>query len=215
MKYNPSKYAINAKGRPGINYPPGAVPGSGISANTKIRSTIDYPVENVSWEEAQEYCRNLTKIKAPTGYHYRLPTESEWEYACRGGIQAARNVNPFANRDYLTLPDANFRHDDDMQTGQDFGPRKVGYYPALFRLHDMHGNVAEWCEDIYQPERQANNQLVGFQEATKYRVIKGGSFASPLSHCRVAFRSREAQDSRNPLTGFRVVLVPIDPEQKD
>ena len=215
MKYNPSKYATHAKGRPGINYPPGAVPGSGMLANKQISDTSDYPVENVSWEEAREYCRELTKTKAPIGYYYRLPTESEWEYACRGGIEAARNSNPFANKDFLVPVDGNFRHDDDMPTGLNVAPRKVGSYPALFRLHDMHGNVAEWCDDIYQPERQTNNQLAGFQQATKYRVIKGGSFASPLAHCRVAFRHRELQDRRNPLTGFRVVLVPLDSEEID
>ena len=146
---------------------------------------------------------------------YSLPSESEWEYACRGGIEAARNSNPFANKDFLVPVDGNFRHDDDMPTGLDVGPRKVGSYPALFRLHDMHGNVAEWCDDIYQPERQTNNQLADFQQATKYRVIKGGSFASPLAHCRVASRYRELQDRRNPLTGFRVVLVPLDSEEID
>lgn len=207
MGYNPSKFGKASVGRPGVIYPPEALPGSGIGAATGIMETTNYPVENVSWEEAKEYCRKLTIKKAPKGFRYRLPTEKEWEYACRGGADANRN-ELFGKGSTLPELQANFAGEAKLNSGSRIGPKPVGSYASSFRLYDMHGNVAEWCEDSYQPVRLGNLSQNRFLYHLETKIIKGGNFASPAAHCRVAFRARENKDSRNPLTGFRVVLVP-------
>src|SRR5262249_11144338 len=116
-------------------------------------NTEDFPVEQVSWEDAVEFCKKLTEqdTKKPAGWVYRLPREAEWEYASRGGVPSYQ-VFPFGHS--LSSDRANF-DGNSPYGGADRGsylerPCKVGSYEKNgYGLYDMHGNVWEWCSDWY------------------------------------------------------------------
>ncbi len=170
-----------------------------------------FPVEQVSWDEAGEFCRRLSALAAEKelGHRYRLPTEAEWEYACRSGKDTA-----FFFGDSLSSELANF--DGNHPYGRaGRGPHlerssKVGAYPAnAFGLYDMHGNVWEWCNDWYvddyyaaAPERDPRGPAHGTQH-----VLRGGSWNNSGHLCRSARRNKYAPDFRGDTIGFRVVLV--------
>ena len=159
------------------------------------------PVESLSWEEAVGFCVKLTgrerKVgRLPAGYVYRLPTEAEWEYACGAGQQAK--------------PDADLsRHGWCASSRLDRRPCEVGQkLPNLWGLHDMHGNVAEWCWDRYgtyaaEPQIDPTGAAEGDQ-----RVARGGSHASPTEECLAASRRAADAGHRGPDVGFRVALAP-------
>ena len=164
------------------------------------------PVEQVNWFQAQEFCRRLA---AMTGKSVRLPTEAEWERACRGGSSAAFN-NGGSN---LCSCEANIkgsgycsvggRHPNHPQESRRETSR-VGQFrlPNRLGLHDMHGNVWEWCDDPYPPERRQA------QGEPTYRILRGGSYDEPSNEVRSARRhwDRPAAKKRN--IGFRVVVGP-------
>jgi formylglycine-generating enzyme required for sulfatase activity len=170
----------------------------------------DLPVENVTWEEAREFCVRLSALPAEraAGRVYRLPWEAEWEYACRGGAPAR---TAFAFGDSLGPDQANcdgrFPHG-----GAAPGPflgrtAPVGSYkPNGFGLYDMHGNVREWCADWYGATARPDEA----REAGQFRVLRGGSWADGASGCRSAARARAAPGQRNAFIGFRV-LMPAPP----
>jgi formylglycine-generating enzyme required for sulfatase activity len=127
-----------------------------------------YPVNQISWYDASEYVNWLI---TKTGQKYRLPSESEWEYSCRAG-----SATKFAFGDYITKKQASFGRGS-------AGPAKVGsFQPNAWGLYDMHGNVAEWCEDAYhdhddissgKPPRDGSVWEGGCPER---RIIRGGNF---------------------------------------
>jgi formylglycine-generating enzyme required for sulfatase activity len=165
--------------------------------------TRRFPVENVSWNDAVEFCRRLSVLPAEkqSGRTYRLPTEAEWEYSCRGGA-SSRTLYPFGNS--ITDKHANYNNRRKRTSS-------VGAYPPNgFGLHDMIGNVWEWCADWYDeayyakspardPEGPASGQL---------RVLRGGSWYNDASYCRAAYRDCHGPGYRNDGYGFRVVLLP-------
>ena len=174
--------------------------------NPSHTQTENYPVETVSWYAALEYCNALSKkhrLKSAyviggdevtwnvTANGYRLPTEAEWEYACRAGTTAGYNTG-----DTITFADARF------QAGE---PAAVGIFaPNAWGLYDMHGNVYEWCWDWYgdySGEPQTNPRG---PESGARRVIRGGSAASDAEHLRSAERGRVEPSVRNVNLGFRV-----------
>jgi uncharacterized protein (TIGR02996 family) len=166
----------------------------------KVRgmNTDDFPVECVSWEDVTTFLKKLSALKREReeGREYRLPTEAEWEYACRGG---ACSSAPFHHGDSLSSTQANFAGYDPYG-GADKGPYlertcKVGSFrPNAFGLHDMHGNVCELCSDWYDAE----NLLW---------VIRSGSWRSNGRGCRSAHRRGSWANSRRTDVGFRVALV--------
>jgi formylglycine-generating enzyme required for sulfatase activity len=157
----------------------------------------DHPVENVTWHEAKRFCEVLSQRE---GRKYRLPTEAEWEYACRAGSRTpywfgsdARDLGPFAW----------FAENSDKRT------RPVGTRQAnVWGLHDMYGNVGEWCSDYY--DRAYYKSKIGQDpqgpDRGEYRVWRGGSWDSYSGKCRSATRDRSRPDTRSPEIGFRVVL---------
>jgi formylglycine-generating enzyme required for sulfatase activity len=168
----------------------------------------DHPVENVSWEEAVAFCRQLSAWpeEKQAGRVYRLPTEAEWEHACRGGTTLA-----FGCGGSLSALQANFDGNYPYQ-GQK-GPAlsrttRVGSYPANnFGLCDMHGNVWEWCADWYDeryylmsPKRDPQGPASG-----QVRVLRGGSWRNQAVTCRAAYRNGLAPTKHDSCTGFRVV----------
>ena len=152
----------------------------------------NHPVVNISWHEAAAFCEWLSKTD---GHAYRLPTEAEWEYACRAGTDTAYSWgNEF---------DA-----DKAQAGADTDTVSVGRFPPnAWGLHDMHGNVWEWCADRYLDvyyEQSPATDPAGPAEGDA-RVLRGGSAVLNESLSRSAYRYRATPDTRNPLFGFRVL----------
>ena len=165
----------------------------------RASKTDEEPVTMVTWQQAVAFCEWLSKKE---GRPYRLPTEAEWEYACRAGTTTA-----FHTGDKLTEKQANITAIDRNRT-QLVG----GYAPNAWGLHDMHGNVEEWCHDWYGPYVvAAQTDPVG--RADGYvRVTRGGSYEAWDGHlksaryARSANRSGRLPEDANRCTGFRVVL---------
>lgn len=167
-----------------------------MGTNPSFFEVPTQPVEKVAWDDAVEFCRRLGQEEKT---EYRLPTEAEWEYACR-----AKTTTPFTFGDTLLAKEARF-------LGSGKGPCAVGSYPAnAFGLYDMHGNVFEWCQDWYGADYYASspaNDPTGPASGQK-RVARGGAWAFPVGVCRSAKRLPRSPQDRNPATGFRVVLIP-------
>jgi formylglycine-generating enzyme required for sulfatase activity len=213
MGYNPSAFSADGTGKPGVSY--GRKP---AERKKKVQgmSTDDFPVENVSWDEAVEFCKKLSALPAEkrAGRKYRLPTEAEWEYACRGSASAYR---PFHFGNSLSSKQANF-DGENPYGGASEGNRlgrtcKVGSYEKNgFGLYDMHGNVCEWCSDWYaedyyskSPRRDPQGPAAGTA-----RVVRGGDWGSTGAGCRSASRPWFWPDSRGYILGFRAALVPSE-----
>jgi formylglycine-generating enzyme required for sulfatase activity len=161
------------------------------------------PVEEVSWADAVEFCRKLSAMPAEktAGHVYRLPTEAEWEYACRSGTTTAYGFGDDASRlgDYGW-----FEGNWDSKTPP-VGEKK----PNGWGLYDMHGNVFEWCQDWYgvYPSGSATDPTGA--TSGSLRVYRGGSWASLARSCRSAIRSRFSPGYRNNDLGFRVLRSSI------
>jgi len=168
-------------------------------------SIFDLPVETVSWDDAQEFCRKLSQKEGKT---YRVPTEAEWEYACR-----AETTTPFSFGETISTDQANY---DGNQT---YGSGVKGQYraktvtvgnfrPNAFGLYDMHGNVNEWCQDWYGENYYGSSPEVDPQGPAGgiYRVVRGGCYRNGPQACRCAFRNCTTPDYECDLIGFRVVL---------
>ena len=150
------------------------------------------PVTHVSWEECQKF---IKKLNAKTNGGYRLPTEAEWEYACRAGTIIAYSVGAS-----LTNTDAN------IEGG---GIKEVGSYKAnAFGLYDMHGNVWEWCEDSYGDYPEGALTDPRGPATGEYRVLRGGSFTDDVSKARSSFRFYYSPSDRSRNDGFRLARTP-------
>jgi len=155
------------------------------------------PVEQVSWDEATEFCR---KLSAVTKKAARLPTQAEWEWACRAGT-----ATPFHVGDVLRFDQANF--DESLSNGDPAAYRKqtvpVGSFKSnAWGLFDMHGNVAEWTADSYE----LNGKM--------FKIIKGGCWASPSRMCRSGYRNWLAPDYKAENVGFRVVVDVVEQDRR-
>ncbi len=161
--------------------------------------TDRFPVEGVSWDDAVEFCRKLSELPAEkaAGRVYRLPTEAQWEYACRAGT-----VTAYHTGDALAEADANF----DLKVGR---PRPVGGSAANgFGLYDMHGNVFEWCHDRFAPDyRDAPAVDPDGPAQGNARVVRGGNYGYRARYCRSAARDRFQPTTVRGGIGFRVVIV--------
>jgi formylglycine-generating enzyme required for sulfatase activity len=195
----------------------GRLPGA---LTAQLPSGDDLPVGNVNFAEAEAFCQRLTeRARAsgvmPSNWEFRLPTEAQWEYACRAGTTTA---TAFGNT--LSSTQANFK--GKPYNGAAPGPSlnraaRVGSYPAnAWGLHDMHGNTFEWCRDwyhdklpggidpdLYAPATTATRNPTGDTS----RVRRGGCWADDGWPCRSAFRARFEPERRYDHIGFRVVAV--------
>lgn len=179
----------------------------------------DFPIYNVNFAEAEEFCKTLTRqaraAKAlPDGWEFRLPTEAQWEYACRAGTTTA---TPYGQS--LGSHQANFLGDTPYNGGKP-GPAlnrtcEVGRYaPNPWNIYDMLGNVFEWCRDWYHNrlpggvDPDLHDVLGNRNEAGSYsRVRRGGCWADVGWPCRSAFRLRFEPERAHSHIGFRVVAV--------
>lgn len=174
----------------------------------------DRPVEQVTWTDAKEFCQ-LLSLK--TGRNYRLPTEAEWEYACRANTQTPFGFGVALNSNFV-----NYVGSVDRRTTIPVNTRE---YANKFGLYDMHGNVAEWCEDSWHDNYLNNPPLDGTawidKRPTKrkggkavpdstgsFRVVRGGSWQDAAYACRCAARRSFSEGGRSPGIGFRIVFVP-------
>ena len=155
------------------------------------------PVEQVSWLDTQEFCSRLSKT---TGKVYRLPSEAEWEYACRAGT-----TTPYYFGDTITTDLVNTYNNSKYRKTTD-----VGKFPAnTFGLYDMHGNVWEWCEDSFHSNyiTAPINGSAWIEQDSKLRIMRGGSWFHSSDICRSAFRSLDNADYIHKDYGFRVVCA--------
>jgi formylglycine-generating enzyme required for sulfatase activity len=167
-------------------------------------------VEQVSWEQAMEFCRRLSQRN---GLSFTLPSEAQWEFACRAGTSS-----PFAFGATLTPELANY----DARISYAEGPKgrwreettDVASFPANgWGLHDMHGNVLEWCLDTWHGSYEGapsdgSPWLSGDDER---RQLRGGGWLGNPGFCRSAFRLRSRPDYSIAFIGFRVVCLPQGP----
>jgi formylglycine-generating enzyme required for sulfatase activity len=172
----------------------------------------EHPVEMVSWDDAAAFCRQLSGLpeERTAGRSYRLPTEAEWEYACRAG----KTSTPFGHGATFSADLGNF---DAVHPYGDAPPGALvgrttpaGRYPAnAWGLHDTHGNVWEWCADWYAEGYYAKSPArdPGGPPDGRFRVLRGGSWRNQGAVCRAAYRNALAPHMRDSATGFRVVLV--------
>ena len=180
----------------------------------------DLPVEQVSWDEAVEFCSKLSATEVKEGRKYRLPNEAEWEYACRAGSRG-----PFAGTGKLDDMGwyADNSGDAPLDSQRIWDTDQANYWKRIFEdnkcrthpvaqkrqnagLYDMHGNVWEWCSDWqgdYPSDRVTNPSGPA---AGASRVVRGGSWATYPRYCRSADRHGYAPDVRNGSLGFRVCL---------
>jgi len=170
------------------------------------------PVEQVSWDEAVEFCRRLTEKahsegRLPAGYEFRLPTEAEWEYCCRAGSSSAYCFGGDEDR----LADYAWYNKNSKS-----GTYEVGLKQAnAWGLYDMHGNVREWCLDqvegltAYDRKEDVVDPL---SASGQFRVLRGGSWLFTGRYCRSAYRFANEPAYRNSFLGFRVCLAPSPAE---
>jgi len=156
---------------------------------------VKLPMEQVSWNDCQEYIKKLNELKvAPAGFKFALPTESQWEYACRAGTTTAYHFGDTLKKGQATYGGKQIKN--------------VGSYPAnAWGLRDMHGNVGEWCADWYGDYPTGTVTDPTGAESGSSRVIRGGSWFEDTEFCRSAFRGYFDPSDWNNLFGFRLALV--------
>jgi formylglycine-generating enzyme required for sulfatase activity len=171
-------------------------------AQKHVAAPADLPVVNVSWHDANAYCTWLGKR---TGQPWRLPSESEWEIACRAGTDS-----PFSTGDALLPETANYYYNE---SGERVGPglrTSVGTYPPnAWGLRDMHGNVAEWCADAWHPSHDgaAPDGSPRTGTAASARVVRGGSWDLLPRLLRSAGRDALPPKTRRDNLGFRLAIT--------
>ena len=162
----------------------------------------DLPVENVSWDDAVAFCKKLSELpeEKKAGRVYRLPTEAQWEYACRAG---SRTAYSFDDEEGLLPEYGWFKRNSSGRT------HTVGLLdPNAWGVYDMHGNVWEWCSDRYgKYPKGAVSDPTGPEEGSR-RVIRGGSRLYEAAICRSARRDRLPPSDRFDDLGFRIALSP-------
>jgi uncharacterized protein (TIGR02996 family) len=175
-------------------------------------NTADFPVERVSWLDATRFLKKLAarSEEASQTRQYRLPSESEWEYSCRGGLPCSTLFH-FGNS--LSSAQANFngtRPHGRARRGPALSrPCPVGSNPAnAFGLFDMHGNAWEWCED-WGEEKPSTRQEPVTRKPSRHtsRVIRGGSWIGCGKYCRSAYRASNRPSRQINYVGFRAALV--------
>lgn len=176
------------------------------------------PVENVSWNDVQAFIRRLNARAG--GVTYRLPTEAEWEYACRlgGGNNIVADMlsgvaGLFSADHCLSTDDVNYNGNyplPDCPVGvyRETPLPVASFAPSEIGLYDMRGNVYEWCADRYGPYPGGKVMDPVGRSYGNYRVFRGGSWYSSARYCRAAYRGKEKADYKYHNLGFRLVKVP-------
>ena len=173
----------------------------------------NYPVENMTWDDAKKFCDRLNNLfagKLPRGYRFDLPTEAQWEYACRAGTTTALN-----NGKDLTSIEGCCRNLDNVGWYKNRGMKTNvvgGKLPNAWGLYDMHGNVWEWCRDWYGPYGGDAIDPTGPARGS-IRVRRGGSGQTVAGRCSSSYRHDFEPETQGASIGFRLALV-FDDGQK-
>jgi len=177
-----------------------------VTKNPTLKKDGLVPADGMMWDEARDFCSQLTdmlsdKINIPSHYHFDLPTEAEWEYACRAGT----STTYFWGNLSSDLGEYAWYKDNGLERKHDVAQKK----PNPWGLYDMYGNVSEWCLDSYSAYQSSQSPLEDplFTQST-LKIARGGSYFQGSEDCRSA--ARETIFDRNPYydpVGFRVALV--------
>jgi formylglycine-generating enzyme required for sulfatase activity len=165
---------------------------------------LDAPVERVSWAQASEFCAKLSAReraakRLPAGYEYALPTEAQWEYACRAGTSGAYGGSG-------VLGDMGWYYDNcESKSEQPVGKKR----PNAWDLYDMHGNVCEWCADWMGPYQKEEAVDPTGPKTGSAKILRGGSYCSIPRYCRSAIRFSDYPSSHQDDLGFRLSLRPV------
>lgn len=181
-----------------------------MAANPSKCMGDSLPVDSVNWEYAMEFCHKLTELeraakRLPDGMVYRLPTEAEWEYCCRAGGATEYSFGD----DVKKLGDFAW-----FSANSEKGPHPVGTRkPNAWGLYDMHGNVCEWCLDLFAGDEKAAEMVDPVGSSTgAYRGLRGGSWLNEAVFCRSSARDECPPEGMDDNFGFRVVLGPKLPK---
>lgn len=169
-----------------------------IMNDSKLGSNAELPV-TVNWKDANKFCQ---KISQASGMKYRLPTEAEWEYACRAGTQTAYSTGEYLNQQYASI-------------NQNQATKRQSTKANPWGLYDMHGNVWEWCQDwswFYEKDAQTDpkgpSEAKAREDEIDMKILRGGSWKDSADNARSANRWENATSYRVPYIGFRVILEP-------
>jgi formylglycine-generating enzyme required for sulfatase activity len=163
---------------------------------SQFKGNDNLPIETVTWDEAVEFCKKLSELEK--GKTYRLPTEAEWEYACRAGTTTKFSYGD----DESQLGDYAWYKQNSGDKTHSVGEKK----PNAWGLYDMHGNVWEWCHDWYGSYTSDSQSNPIGPTSGEYRVFRGGCWYSISSVCRVSYRGHFYPLFRHIFLGFRIVL---------
>ena len=199
---------------------------TGLDRGSAVGSGPQHPAESLTWAEAVDFCRRLTDRERargtiPPGYEYRLPTSVQWEYAARAGKETAFSFGDKAAElsRYGNFNDKsggwNNQADETQDDGEKYTAPVGKYLPNPWGLHDMHGNVWEWCLDHSPPV----NEMKPYAKEPRtdppadsegaHRVDRGGGYNSPARDCRSAYRDADDPGNRLHILGLRPALVPF------
>lgn len=166
---------------------------------TNFGANLKHPVENVSWDDAMEFCRRLSERseEIAAGRFYTLPTEAQWEYSCRAGSR-----DPYSFGDNPKhLPEFAWFRDNSLGLTHPVGKKKRN----AWGLYDMHGNVSEWCLDSYPfPEQETDDRATAFNK-TDFRIYRGGNWYVEAELCQSDARDWENRSYKLGM-GFRVAM---------
>jgi formylglycine-generating enzyme required for sulfatase activity len=166
-----------------------------------VKKGADYPATYVSWDDAVSYCKKISEKESKT---YRLPTEAEWEYACRAGTETAWSFGD----DEASLGVYAWYDGNALNIGEKYAHQVRLTNPNAFGLYDMHGNVFEWCHDYFEEDyyKQSSEKDPTGPTSGSSRVLRGGSWNDYSRLTRSAYRDRYVADFRYyVLVGFRLV----------
>jgi formylglycine-generating enzyme required for sulfatase activity len=158
----------------------------------------ELPVENVDYSDAENFCKEASQL---TGKSFRLPSEAEWEYACRAGTKTRFNTGDSDT----ALAQAGWYFSNSENTTHPVGQKK----PNAWGLYDMHGNVNEWCQDWFADNYYANSPTEDPKGPIQgaERVLRGGAWNLNVAYCEAAYRTHHSPVSREMTVGFRVVVT--------
>jgi formylglycine-generating enzyme required for sulfatase activity len=193
MGNNPSRFSRDGGGKDKVK-------------EIKDEDLKQFPVDTVSWGDAQTFIKKLNEQEKGKGWLYRLPTEAEWEYACRGG---ATSEDECSYDFYFAKPTNDLSSKEANINGRFFPGEKgtylerttkVGSYaPNKLGLYDMHGNVLQWCEDPFDPKA-----------GDSYRVLRGGCWGDPAMSSIAGHRGKGMPDAATARLGVRLARVPVE-----